>query len=259
MHSPFRRRAPLPVGTLAFIFVVAACAQTGHSQSAAAEHDDHAVHATSASMSGKIDMSAHMRLTPERTPTAEDSARARAIVVELREGIRKYRDVRAAEADGYRMFAPNIKHQRVYHFTSLRRSFAERNRFDPAQPTSLLYRKNAKGEMELTGAMYVAPKDASLEELDARVPLSIARWHAHTNICVPKLRDRERWKEVKDGQMVFGPAGRIATKEECDAAGGRFHEQIFGWMVHATVYESDEIAVIFGEHSGAEGHGGHSH
>lgn len=32
----------------------------------------------------------------------------------------------------------------------------------------------------------------------------------------------------------------IATREACEAAGGRFHERIFGWMVHANlVREAD--------------------
>jgi len=30
----------------------------------------------------------------------------------------------------------------------------------------------------------------------------------------------------------FGLMGSIATKEDCDTAGGRFMPQVFGWMVH---------------------------
>jgi hypothetical protein len=84
----------------------------------------------------------------------------------------------------------------------------------------------------LTGAMYTAPKTASLEELNARVPLGIARWHLHTNVCTPKRGESARWSETRDGRPVFGPQGGIATKEACDAVGGVFRETEFNWMVH---------------------------
>ena len=203
-----------------------------------------------ASMSGPIVVSPYMQLTPERPVSASDSARAARVADELRRAIGKYRDVRVAEADGYRIFAPGMR-QEVYHFTSTWRSIRESFRFDPAQPSSLLYRKTPEGTFELVGAMYHAPKRLSLEQLDARVPISVARWHAHTNFCVPKRRDRERWLETKDGKPVFGPPGGIATREQCDAVDGKFHEQVFGWMVHAMVFARDDQAAIWGgEHSG---------
>ena len=33
--------------------------------------------------------------------------------------------------------------------------------------------------------MYTAPYEVIEEELNRRVPLSIARWHLHTNLCLP--------------------------------------------------------------------------
>ena len=190
-------------------------------------------------MAAGVSAGPHIRLTPRRAATREDSARAAKVAAELRAAIEPYRDVRVAEEDGFKMFAPQIKQQRVYHFTSRRNAVAEHFRFDPARPTSLLYKRDAKGKMVLVGAMYVAPKRATLEELDARVPLGIAQWHAHTNICVPPVRERERWREMEQGQMRFGPAGAITTGAQCDSAGGRFHEQLFGWMVHANVFDKN--------------------
>ena len=35
----------------------------------------------------------------------------------------------------------------------------------------------------------------------------------------------------------FGLGGSIVTKENCDAAGGKFVPQIFGWMVHVYPFE----------------------
>ena len=37
----------------------------------------------------------------------------------------------------------------------------ERFKFDPAQPSSLLYKKDPDGSLRLVGAMYTAPKDAT--------------------------------------------------------------------------------------------------
>jgi hypothetical protein len=34
--------------------------------------------------------------------------------------------------------------------------------------------------------MYIAPRRFGPDRLDARVPLSIARWHRHVRWCVPK-------------------------------------------------------------------------
>jgi len=204
------------------------------------------------SMNSAMDMNPHMRMTALRTPTHADSVRARALADTLRRALAKYKDVKVAEADGFRQFAPQVKNQRVYHFTRNRNAIKAAFSFDPAEPTSLLYKKDASGNFVLTGAMYTARRRASEDELNARVPLSIARWHEHVNICIPKRGDSERWKEMKDGTMLFGPAGSIATKSECDAANGRWFEHLFGWMVHANVYASDDLAEIWGHE-----HGGH--
>lgn len=228
---------------------------------AAGSRSDPAAAATTASMGNDTTlnrhMSAHMRMTPTRAPSAADSARASAVVATMRDALAKYRDVRVAEAEGFKIFAPEIKTQRVYHFTHYGKAFKEHFRFDPAQPTSLLYRKEPEGKFALVGAMYVAPKRASEEDLNARIPLSIAQWHAHVNVCVPKRGERERWREMRDGQMLFGPTGVITTREDCASSGGRFHEQLFGWMVHVNAFGSDDPAVIWGgEHgkSGAQKH-----
>lgn len=205
--------------------------------------------------------SSHMRLTPARSATPEDSARAAAVVSELVPAIAKYRDVRLAEKDGFKLFAPGVKGQRVYHYTNYRNTFREQFRFDPTRPTSLLYEDAPNGERVLVGAMYVAPKRASLEELDERIPLGIAQWHAHIDICLPKRGERERWLERRDGQSVYGPAGVIATKAECDKVGGRFHEQLFGWMVHVTLPTAADPRARWGHDTGtaSQDSGGHQH
>jgi hypothetical protein len=199
----------------------------------------------------------HMVMTPVRAPAPGDSARAARVAAELRRAILEYRDTAAAVADGYRMFAPQIKNQKVYHFTRGWNAVQEAFRFDPARPTSLLYTRGADGRLVLVGGMYSAPKRFDLDKLDERIPLSIARWHKHVNWCVPGRGQRERWLERENGQPVCGPESPIATRKACDAVGGVFYESPLGWMVHANVMASNEPKTIWGdEHAGHDMHEG---
>ncbi len=94
-------------------------------------------------MSGPMDenMMKHMHLTPPRTPTHADSVRATKIVAELKQAIAKYQDTAAAVADGYKMFLPGVKNQRVFHFTNNGRALLSAFHFDPSKPTSVLYKR----------------------------------------------------------------------------------------------------------------------
>jgi len=182
----------------------------------------------------------HMHLTKMRARNSTDVQRANEIVTQLRAGIEKYKDYHFALSDGYHIFLPNIP-QPEYHFTSYKNGFMAAMRFDPSQPTSLLYRKTADG-YKLVGAMYTLPKGASEEQLNERVPLSIALWHLHTNLCMPPEAERQTADWSK-----FGLKGSIATQEACDDAGGKFHPSIFGWMAHVYPYE-DSLDKIFAMH-----------
>jgi len=202
----------------------------------------------------------HMLMTPKRPAAAGDSARAAAIAAALRASIAKYADTTTAVADGYRMFAPQIKNQRVYHFTRGWNALQEAFRFDPAKPTSLLYTKGSDGALHLVGGMYTAPKRFDPARLDERIPLSVAQWHKHVNWCVPPRGKGARWLERANGAPVFGPASPIATKEACDAVGGTFYADPLGWMVHANVMTSSDPAVVWGDdHAGHDMHDGMTH
>lgn len=183
----------------------------------------------------------HMHMTEMRMQNSADVQRANEIVTQLRAGIDKYKDYHVALNEGYRIFLPDIP-QPEYHFTSYKNGFLAAMRFDPSQPTSLLYRKTADG-YELVGAMYTMPKRASEEQLNERVPLSVAMWHLHTNLCMPPKDQRQSADWTK-----FGLHGSIATQEACDAAGGKFHPSIFGWMVHVYPYESSPDRIFAMHH-----------
>nr|MBA3404607.1 hypothetical protein [Gemmatimonadaceae bacterium] len=63
---------------------------------------------------------------------------------------------------------------------------------------------------------------------------------------VTPRRQQSRWAETKNGKPVFGPLG-VATRRECDAAGGRFQDELFGWMVHANVFEGTDPKIVWGD------------
>ena len=184
--------------------------------------------------------SLHMHMTVMRPETPEDAARAKEIVTQLRSGIEKYKDYHVALDEGYKIFLPNLP-QPEYHFTNYVNGFLEAFKFDPTRPTSLLYRKTSSG-YELVGAMYTMPKRATEEQLNARVPLSVAMWHLHTNLCMPQKGQFRSADWTK-----FGLKGSIVTQDACDAAGGRFQPIIFGWMVHVYPYE-DSLDKVFAMH-----------
>lgn len=177
----------------------------------------------------------HMRMTETRPPAPGDQARADSILTIARAATEKYRDVSLAEADGYRRFAPEVRNQRIYHYTRAGAAVKARFSFDPARPSSLLYRAAADGGMKLVGVMYTAPATATPEQLDSRIPLSIARWHLHTNICLPP-RGAEKDSLNTEG-VRFGFRGTVVTREACEAGGGRFFDSMFGWMVHVNLFE----------------------
>ncbi|HVT19442.1 MAG TPA: hypothetical protein VHQ90_25095 [Thermoanaerobaculia bacterium] len=212
----------------------------GHPGSGAtgdAEQSRPVQHGANQSMSHMhMEMGAHMKMTAARPPREGDQKRADEIVKTLRGAIDKYKDYRLAVADGYLQYLPNVK-QPMYHFTNWGHGYQEAFTFDPASPTSLLYKKTADG-FELVGVMYTAPKEWSEDKLDERVPLSVASWHQHVNICLPP---KERFATA-DWQK-FGFAGSISTEEACRAGGGDFHPVIFGWMVHVYPFERDPAKV----------------
>jgi hypothetical protein len=194
--------------------------------------------------------SAHMKMTALRKPSAADEKRAAEIVEHARAAIEKYSDYHAAEADGYHIFLPDVP-QPMYHFTNWRYSAAASFTFDPDHPGSLLYEKTPDGGYKLIGAMYTAPADADEQELDRRVPLSVAQWHLHTNMCVaPKGRENEYFV----AHPKFGLNGSITTHAACTAAGGRFMAHIFGWMVHVYPFEKDPREVWSVERQMEHGH-----
>ena len=239
MRKPILATVALAVFALAPLWGQQQGAQSDMSNMSASEMHDmpgmgnegsaHAMH----SMEGRqMDMGPHMKMTTLRDLKPGDQEKADKVVDAARKVTAKYEDYKVALADGYKIFLPNLP-QKQYHFTNYWYGFEASTHFNPDHPTSLLYEKQGGG-YKLIGVMYTAPKNANESELDSRIPLSIAQWHAHVNLCVPPA---DRRKEMWGPEPQFGLQGTITTKEACDAAGGKFTPQIFGWMVHVYPFE----------------------
>jgi len=269
--KPDRAVACTAAVSIAMLLLAAAA---GAHDMAAMESQEGSGASQTAAMGKRMVMSEHMTMTPSRPETDADRRRGEEIVQTMRRVLLKYRDPDAAQADGYIPYMPTVP-QDVYHFAS-RAATADEYRGDVniERPGSLLYEKKTLGGYKLVGAMYSAPASYTLDELNAIIPLSLAHWHAHTNICLPpgiteqdvmngEIHAHRTAASVPGDPMGFRPnsgarmrfgymadprfgfAGTVSTQADCEAVGGNFHPQIFGWMVHVYPFESDDLKMAF--------------
>jgi hypothetical protein len=180
-------------------------------------------------------MAGHMYMTPLRSAQPGDQEKAKAIVTEAKAMMERYRDYRKALLDGYVIANPKLK-QPQYHFMNEANTHKADLQFDPSKPTALLYRRTPLQEYKLEGVMYTASPDATEDELNQRIPLSVARWHRHINYCAAP---EDRISDYKSAHPKFGMFGSINTEEACKAERGTFQAHIFTWMIHVFPYEPD--------------------
>lgn len=180
-------------------------------------------------------MAGHMYITPLRQKRTGDDERVKAVVAALKSAIERYKDYRKALADGYVIANPKLK-QPQYHFMNKDNTSLSDLRFDPTKPTALLYRRTPMLEYKLEGAMYTANPDATEDELNKRIPLSVVRWHRHINVC---WAPENRLNDYKSAHPKFGMFGSIKTQEACAAEAGTFNASLFTWMIHVFPYETD--------------------
>lgn len=218
-------------------------AKSGHDMSQMSGHDmsnmsaadnDASTHVMQSMDGHHMDMGPHMKMTAMRTPRPGDEAKANQVVEAARKVAEKYKDYHTALNDGFRIFHPELP-QKQYHFTNYQYAFEAAFNFNPEHPTSLLYEKHGE-DYRLIGVMYTAPKRFTEDDLNQRIPLSIARWHEHVNFCAPP---QDQKKEMLGPNPKFGLHGSISTQQECDANGGKFHPIVFNWMVHVYPLEKD--------------------
>lgn len=254
--------------------LVVAGAVSAHDMSAMDMHGDTPAASPNGMSGSEMMMDAHMKMTALRPGSQADQERAAYVMESCRRALLPYRNYHVALAQGFRIFLPQIP-QPVYHFTNYTWSGAEyRGDFDVNHPGSVLYVKGDRGDYELVGAMYSAPPDFSEDQLNDLIPLSVARWHQHVNICLPQgisIDDllmgevgaghpgmpgmlsvannpsaesiNQKAGFLADGR--FGFEGKIADRVSCEAAGGHFLPLAFGWMVHVYPLGGDDAKVAF--------------
>jgi hypothetical protein len=185
-------------------------------------------------------MTGHMYITRLRQKQPGDEQRAKTVVATLKSAIERYKDYRKALADGYVIANPKLK-QPQYHFMNKKNTYLSDLGFDPTKPTALLYRRTPMLEYRLEGAMYTANPDATEDDLNERIPLSVVRWHRHRNVC---WAPEDRLNDYKTAHPKFGMFGSIKTQEACTAEGGTFNATLFTWMIHVFPYETDPKEVF---------------
>jgi len=190
------------------------------------------------SMEGHMNVGPHMKMTALRQTKAGDAERAHQVAEAARKAAERYTDYHVALTEGFQIFHPEIP-QKMYHFTDYGNGLEAAFHFNPDHPTSLLYEKHGD-DYKLIGVMYTAPKRFTEDQLDERIPLSVAQWHEHVNFCAPPADKR---KEMLQPHAQFGLRGSITTKEACDVAGGTFRPVIFNWMVHLYPFEKDAAKI----------------
>ncbi|MGA3088273.1 MAG: hypothetical protein ABSD75_06650 [Terriglobales bacterium] len=204
----------------------------------AAEGPDASMHAMHSMEGHHMDMGPHMKMTALRAAQPGDTEKAQKIVETARAVMERYKDYQVALNDGFKIFHPEVP-QKQYHFTNYGYAMEAWAGFNPEHPTSLLYEKDGDG-YRLAGVMYTAPRRFTEDDLNERIPLSVAQWHEHVNFCAPPANRR---KELLEPNPKFGLRGSITTQAECDAAGGTFHPIIFNWMVHLYPLEKDPAQI----------------
>ena len=180
-------------------------------------------------------MTNHMCITPARPELPGDKASAKAVVDQVRAAIEKYKDYKRAIADGYIQANPTVD-QPQFHFTNNANAQYAETVFDPTRPTSLLYYRTAQKRFVLEGVMFTTRPSASEDELNRRIPLSVARWHKHVNFCGAPAN---KVKEYFGAHPKFGMFGSIHTRSACVAESGTFLPEVFTWMIHVFPYERE--------------------
>ena len=127
-------------------------------------------------------MAGHMYVTPLRPKQPGDEEKARAVVAQVRAAIERYRDYHKALADGYVIANPKVDEPQ-FHFNKQANLLEAEKHFDPTRPSSLLYFQTPTQRYKLEGVMFTVPPTASEDELNARIPLSVVRWHKHVKFC----------------------------------------------------------------------------
>ena len=171
-----------------------------------------------------------MYMTALRPVKPGDQAKAAAIVSAAKQAMTPYQDYHKALDDGYEIFF--AQRAAIPHITSRRLPMPSR----PARASIRSSRRRCSIRRRLTAMhwsgrwVYRSRPDASEEEIDSCIPLSIARWHQHVNFCKGTGRAQggvlRPWREVRPAGLDQHRRGVHSGRQEILSA------CVFGWMVH---------------------------
>jgi hypothetical protein len=141
-----------------------------------------------------------------------------------RRATEKYKDVRTAEADGYKAIGPDVPGMGI-HFVGPHGGAS----FDIERPSILLYEKDSAGGYDLVGVSYLftAAEGSDGQPENSPFPKDLAQWHRHSNICV--LSDRSAHTNLSESQ--------------CTTQGGHFTAET-QWMIHAWIWKDSPTGVF---------------
>lgn len=135
--------------------------------------------------------------------TAQELLTAADLVQRVRDASRRYQDVRAAEAEGYRRTTNGL----LLHYVNPAYYLDDRT-LDVERIESLVYARGPGGTLELVGVMFMAPPGQPGPDFGG--PLT--GWHTHDNLCI----DPRTWMVVALSDVAGRcPAGstRVVTGE----------------------------------------------
>ena len=96
--------------------------------------------------------------------------------------------------------------------------------------------------------MYATGASVAPDSLDALLPISMAHWHQHVNLCYPGPKVVHHLSGKVDTGLVFLMRlfVGITSAAECEAAGGRFLPTESGRMAHVYMFAgSDDPKAIW--------------
>lgn len=107
--------------------------------------------------------------------TAQELLTAADVLQRVRETARRYEDVKAAEAEGYRMTTRTF----LYHYVNPR-YYLDNRVLDTEHIESLVYARGPDGNLKLVGVMFMARPDQTAPDFGG--PLT--GWHIHDSLCI---------------------------------------------------------------------------
>ena len=165
--------------------------------------------------------------------TYEELQNTAAELERARKATEKYKDVKAAEADGYQAVGGEMPGMGLHYVLTM-----EPDHFDVEKPPILLYVKNTAPQSGYTlggvGYFWNGPEGADGQPANPPFPKSLAMWHRHENICaMPHLEN---------------PHG--LTEAQCTEKGGHFVAKT-QWLVHAWIWRDNPTGIFSAENPAA--------